>query len=94
MAPNSAACVRYMVPDPAAEFTQEIWWSYHLFYKAGQGRPLADWTDRFQSGPAPKGAPRFAYKLTLSIESVCVVPAREPQYFLNVPPVAIENHRK
>jgi len=42
---------------------------------SNQGRPLADWTDCFQSGPAPKGAPRFAYKLTLSIESVCVVPA-------------------
>jgi len=25
-----------------------------------QDRPLADWTDCFQSGPAPKGAPRFA----------------------------------
>jgi len=24
-----------------------------------QGRPLADWTDYFQSGPAPKGAPRY-----------------------------------
>jgi len=26
-----------------------------------QGRPLADWTDCFQSGPVPKGAPRYTY---------------------------------
>jgi len=26
-----------------------------------QGRPLADWTDCFQSGLAPKEAPRYAY---------------------------------
>ena len=26
-----------------------------------QGRPLADWTDCFQSGPTPKGAPHYAY---------------------------------
>jgi len=26
----------------------------------GQSRALADWTDCFQSGPAPKGGPRYA----------------------------------
>jgi len=63
-------------------------WSIHY---CRQGRTLADWTDCFQSGPAPKGARRYAYKLTLSIESVCVVPARGPTVFLGVGPVAIEN---
>ena len=29
-----------------------------------QARLLADWTDWFQSGPAPKGARRYAYELT------------------------------
>jgi len=43
-----------------------------------QGRPLADWTDCFQSGPAPKGAPRYA--------SLCGTHS-----FLSVGPVANEN---
>ena len=38
-----------------------------------QCRPLADWTDCFQSGPEPKGDTRYALcwprKLTLSIEA-------------------------
>jgi len=57
-----------------------------------QGRPLADWTDCFQSGPAPKGALRYAYELTLPIESVRIALARGPQYLLSVR--SVENHRK
>jgi len=63
-------------------------------YIIKQGRPLADWTDCFQSGPALKGAPHYTYKLTFSIESVFVVPARGPYNFFEVGPVAIKNHRK
>ena len=63
-----------------------------IFGTCKQGRPLADWTDCFQSGPAPKGASRYAYELTLSIESVCVVLARGPQYLLSMR--SVENHRK
>jgi len=54
-----------------------------------QGRPLADWTDCFQSGSAPKGAPRYASnlrKVILSIEAVCVA-GRGAHSFLCVGPV-------
>jgi len=29
--------------------------------RSEQGRPLADWKNCFQLGPAPKGVPRYAY---------------------------------
>jgi len=66
--------------------------NHEITSDTSQGRPLADWTDCCQSGPAPKGAPRYAYELTLLIESVCVVLARAPQYVLSVR--SVENHRK
>jgi len=40
------------------------------------------------------GTPRYAYKLTLLIESVCEVLGWDPQHFLSLGPVDIENHRK
>jgi len=57
----------------------------------GQAWPLADWTDCFQSGPAPKGAPATLTnwrKITLSTEAACAAQSRGPQYFLSVGPVA------
>jgi len=41
-----------------------IWDHFTTLHCCAQGRPLADWTDCFQSAPAPKEAPRCAYKLT------------------------------
>ena len=39
----------------------------------------------------PRAAPT---KLTLPIESICVLLARGPLYFFSLGPAAIENHRK
>jgi len=56
----------------------------------GQGRPLADWTDCFQSGPAPKGAPRYAYQLNFS--RCCMGSAGAgPKVFLSVRSISNEN---
>jgi len=59
-----------------------------------QGRTLADWTDCSQSGPAPKGAPRFLYKPTLSYTFywICLRSAGAgPTILLSVVSVANEN---
>ena len=66
---------------------------FELLNAHKQARPLADWTDCFQSGPAPKGS-RAALtnlgKITLSIEVACAVQSRCPQFFLSIGPVATE----
>jgi len=54
-----------------------------FWYSRRQGRPWADWTGCFQSGPAPEGPRATATnlrKLTVSIEAVCVAPERGPQF--------------
>jgi len=61
-----------------------------------QGRPSADWTDCFQSGPTregPRATPTNLRNVTLFIEAACVAPARVagPTVFLGVGPVANEN---
>jgi len=48
-------------------------------YQDDQGRPLADRADCLQSAPrrrGPHATPTNLRKLTLSIESACVVPAQ------------------